>query len=137
MQDGASSHSPQPSCVVWGMFADRIKGQADKMPFLFPSGQQRGCTKPQALWAAALGAGGCGGVWEGWRSPGAFGGNSWVHLGPLPTGGIHPLQFHLLLATVQGRLGHKLCWERAALVSRAVQVIDKRVDKLINILIYQ
>lgn len=51
-------------------------------------------------------------VWEGWRSHGAFGGNSCVHLGPLPAGGINPLQFHLPLAAVRGRLKNESCWGR-------------------------
>lgn len=47
-------------------------------------------------------------VWEGWRSHGAFGGNSWVHLGPLPAGGINPLQFHLPLAGLRmSRVGEE------------------------------
>lgn len=108
MQDGASGHSSQPSCSVWGMFADWIKGTSRENALLVPPRAAEWLHKAWGkLWEVeAQRASGCLG------SHSTFGGNSWVHLGLLLAGGIHLLQFHLLLATVQGSLKHKSCWER-------------------------
>lgn len=103
---------PSPAVLCGECLPTELRDKHRKYLSCSPQGSRVAAQSLGLFGLQLLGGGGCGDVWGGWRSPGAFGGNSWVLLGPLPAGGIHPLQFHLLLATVQGRLGHKLCWER-------------------------